>query len=160
MDLLIDLIMEVLNIGNGSDFDDLSGEPKLKVFGRATCFLSIRFGGNVLSRLGWVQGFAAEKYPLVELILDHERIKKAFKPPFPELTENHPDRGRIPSPAGIRMVEVMIRSLIPAALTAFGPESITLSPQKKRRPGSPVFVVTGIESPGVFRDELPTVEVF
>jgi hypothetical protein len=118
MNLLTGLIMNVLDLGDGRSFVDLAGPPKIDVLD-AQLFLIDQIRWECLRRLGWVRNFAAEDYPVVELIFDHEHIKKVFRPPFPELTENHPDHDEFLRRRNMDG-EVMIRSLIPVALTAFG----------------------------------------
>lgn len=117
MAVIYDLIMGILDLGPGAKFDHLAGKDKMKVLDLAL-FLIDQIRWECLKRLNWVEGFAAEKYPLVELILDNKTIKADFKPHFPHLSPNHYDYEEFVRRKDIDG-EAMIRALIPSALTAF-----------------------------------------
>jgi len=117
MAILYNLIMGVFDLGPYNKFQYLSGEPKMKVL-EASLFLVDQIRWECMRRLGWVEGFAGEKYPLVHLIMKYRTLKSEFNPPFPGLKKNQP---RYEEFIKRREVdgEAMIRGLIPIALAAF-----------------------------------------
>ena len=112
------VIMGVFNIRPGFRFESLPGPDKIKVLD-ASLFLIDQIRWESLSRIGWVEGYAAEKFPLVELILNFDKIQKEYRPRFPRLRETHPDYREFIKRRDIDG-ESMIRAMIPAALAAFG----------------------------------------
>ncbi|MFH1136954.1 MAG: hypothetical protein V1816_12840 [Pseudomonadota bacterium] len=121
MTVIYELVMAVLDLGPGGKFEFLPTEPKLKVLD-ASLFLIDQLRWECLARLGWIHGFAAEKHPIVELVLDFEKIRKNFTPRFPSLVESHPNYPEFRFRQNIDG-EAMIRSMIPAALAALGVRS-------------------------------------
>ncbi|MBU2547141.1 MAG: hypothetical protein KKB20_01900 [Proteobacteria bacterium] len=118
MTWLLDLIMTALDLGPEGGFSDLDAGPKMRVLD-AQLFFVDQVRWECLRRLGWVTGFAAESYPLVDLILRAAEIKAGFEPPFPALKETHADYAEFEWRRKIDG-EQMIRSMIPAALAALG----------------------------------------
>ena len=118
MSAIYELIMAVMDLGPGGKFDYLEAEPKLRVLDASLFFID-QLRWECLARLRWVHGFAAEEYPIVELILNFDRIKKNFSPKFPRLAEHHPNYPEFQFREKIDG-EAMIRSMIPAALAALG----------------------------------------
>ncbi|MDY6850888.1 MAG: hypothetical protein SV487_02260 [Thermodesulfobacteriota bacterium] len=118
MTVVYELIMGILGLGPKSKFQNLSGEPKMKVLDASLFFIDqIRW--ECLRRLGWAQGFAGEEYTIAELILNCRKIKEEFTPSYPRLTKTHPNYEDFSRHHGIEG-EAMVRSLIPAALAALG----------------------------------------
>lgn len=117
MAVLYDLIMGVFDFGSYDKFQFLRGEPKIKVL-EASLFLIDQIRWECMRRLGWVEGFAGEKYPLVHLILKHRSLKSEFRPPFPELKKDQPRYEEFLMRREIDG-EAVVRELIPAALAAF-----------------------------------------
>ena len=117
MDVFYDLIIGLLDYDPKLGFDDLEGRDKMRVLD-ASLFIIDQVRWECLKRVGWVSGFAAEEYALVELVLDNDTIKKEFQPRFPNLNPSHPNYGEFLRRQHIDG-EAMIRSMIPAALAAF-----------------------------------------
>lgn len=117
MNVFYDLIMGLLDYDPKLGFDDLEGRDKMRVLD-ASLFLIDQVRWECLKRVGWVSGFAAEKYAIVELVLHNESIKKEFQPRFPNLNPSHPNYSEFLRRQNIDG-EAMIRSMIPAALAAF-----------------------------------------
>ncbi len=115
--LLYDVVVAILDIGQGRHFDDLDSEQKMQVMDVAL-FLIDQIRWECLRRIDWILGFPAENYPLVNLILDYELIKAQFDPPYPQLSETHPRYQEFITRREMDG-EAMIRSMIPAALAAF-----------------------------------------
>lgn len=116
--VLYGLTMSVLGLGSEVKFQYLRGEPKIRVLD-ANLFLIDQIRWECMRRLGWVHGFAAEQYPIVDLIMDGRRIKAEFSPKYPEINDGHPSWEAFHSHGGIDG-EAVLRGLIPAALAAFG----------------------------------------
>ena len=117
--VIYDLIMSIQGHGGApkTDFDSLASKPKLEVLD-ASLFLIDQVRWECLGRLGWVRGYAAEQYPLIDLVLEQKKIKAGFKPPFPHLCDSHPAHAEFQKRRNIDG-ESMIRALIPTALVAF-----------------------------------------
>ncbi|MEW5722052.1 MAG: hypothetical protein AB1896_03030 [Thermodesulfobacteriota bacterium] len=115
-----DLIMGAFDLGPGAKFDHLDSGEKMKVLD-ASLFLIDQIRWECLRRLGWVSGFAGEEYPVVDLVMKHEKIKTEFRPRFPRLSENHPRYSEFLRRRDLDG-EAMIRSMIPGALDLFHPE--------------------------------------
>ena len=118
MGALQDLVMNVLGLGGPEGFDGLKGQPKIRVID-ITLFLVDQVRWECLGRLGWIHGYPGEEYTLAELILQHDRIKREYRPAFPQLKENHAHYEEFQRRRDIDG-EAMIRSMIPTALAAFG----------------------------------------
>lgn len=114
---LYDLVLGVRGWGAGERFHYLEAKPKVEALD-SFLFVADQVRFELMRRLGWVEGVAAEHYPLVDLALYFERIQKEFEPVTPYLTTAYPryvevsDRLRV-EPAAV------VRSLIPQALKAF-----------------------------------------
>ena len=117
MRVLHDLVMGVLGLGPGMKFDYLSGDPKLKILD-ITLFVIDQIRWECMSRLDWIHGFPAEVYPVVDLIMNCERIKAEFEPAFPQICPSHPDYEEFMRRRDADG-ETMVRFMIPSALTAF-----------------------------------------
>ena len=115
--IVYDVVMGVLGLGPATKLDFLNSQSKLQVLD-ASLFLIDQFRWEVMSRLGWVHGYAGEEYSLVEMIQDCRTIKAGFAPSFPLLNDNHPNYEEFMRRKSIDG-ESMLRSMIPAALAAF-----------------------------------------
>jgi hypothetical protein len=115
--LLYDLIMGVLGLGRGAKFFYLNGESKMKVLD-ISIFLMDQIRFECMRRLGWLTGFAAERYPLLALVERYPQIRDTFSPPFPTALQAIPryDEYQL-LPASER--EVFIRKQIPLAIDTF-----------------------------------------
>ena len=115
--LLYDLIMGVLGLGKGTKFFYLTGDSKMKVLDISLFLLDqIRF--DCMRRLGWLTGFAAERYPLLTLVEQYSKIRDTFSPPFPTALQAIPGYEEYQLlPLSER--EVFIRKQIPLAIDTF-----------------------------------------
>lgn len=114
--LLQDIIMGFLGLGPGIKFHFLEGADKLRVLD-VYLFAADQVRWECMRRLGWVEDFAGEQYPLIELILNAKKIKKEFSPKYPRLNRNHPDYDEYLSRREFEG-EAVIRRLIPESLAA------------------------------------------
>jgi hypothetical protein len=116
-----DLVKNVLGLGRDEPFENLSGEDKLEVMDAAFFFIDqVRW--EVMGRLGWIHGYAAEEYSAADLIAHHRVINAEFNPPYPQLAEDHPGRSEFLQRSGVD-AESMLRAMIPEAVEAFGMRS-------------------------------------
>ena len=115
--LLYDLIMGVLGLGTGIKFFYLDGESKMKVLDISLFLLDqIRF--ECMRRLGWLTGFAGERYALLELAANCSKIRDGFSPPFPSALPAIPNYEEYQSlPPSDH--EIFIRKQIPLAIDTF-----------------------------------------
>ncbi len=114
---LYDLVLGVRGWGAGERFHYLEAKPKVEALD-SFLFVADQVRFELMRRLGWVEGVAAEHYPLVDLALHFERIQKEFKPTTPTLTTAYPRYHQVSDRLGIEPAAV-VRSLIPEALKAF-----------------------------------------
>ncbi len=115
--LIYDLIMGALALGSGTKFYYLDGHEKMRVLDISLFILDqIRF--ECMRRLGWITGFAAEYYPLVELITRFDEIKDQYANQTPLVLESNPDY------MAYQQIfhsdrEMFIRRQIPTAISSF-----------------------------------------
>jgi len=112
--VLQDLILGFQGYGTGMKFQYLDAKSKMEVLD-VFFYMADQFRWECMRRLGWVKGFAAEEYPLVELILNYKEIKKEFSPKYPQLTEHHPNYAEFIRNRQFEG-EAIVRRLIPIAL--------------------------------------------
>ena len=115
--LLYDLIMGVLGLGKGVKFFYLDSESKMRVLDISLFLLDqIRF--ECMRRLGWLTGFAGEKYSLLEMAAHSARIRDDFSPSFPSALPAIPSYEEYQS-LHPSEYEVFIRKRIPLAIDTF-----------------------------------------
>lgn len=121
---LNDLIMNLLGLGSGFQFDELKSEEKIGVVDRYL-FLLDRIRFEFMKRLGWLEGYPGEEFALVELIVQFEQIGSSLQAKTPALSRKHPAYDRFCQMDGFEREE-LIRKLIPKALQKDQGSSTTL----------------------------------
>ena len=111
---LYDLIMNLLNLGSGFEFDELRSKQKMAVVDRYL-FLLDRIRFEYMKRLGWLESYLGEEFTLVELVIQFEALAPGLQTKTPALSRNHPDYDKF-SKADAFEKEEFIRKLIPKAL--------------------------------------------
>ncbi len=112
-----ELIMGALNLGKPAKFYYLNNRDQLKVVD-IHLFLMDQVRFEVMHRLGWLDGFAAAKYPLLELVMAFDRIKPLCIGKPLCLSPRHPGYAAFSSMVlGDR--EAFIRRLLPEAMESF-----------------------------------------
>jgi hypothetical protein len=76
----------------------------------------IRF--EMMSRLGWLDNFIGNRFPLFEMVVEYQRIKRACQKHPPTLAKSHPDYEAY-SLLIDRDKQVFIRRMLPLALETF-----------------------------------------
>ncbi|MCA1905082.1 MAG: hypothetical protein LDL11_00645 [Desulfarculus sp.] len=114
---LYDVVLGVRGWGAGERFSYLEAKPKVEALD-AFLFLADQVRFDLMRRLGWVRGVAAEAYPIVDLAMRPLEIQAEFSPLVPELTRAY---GRYHDLERRLAVEpaAVVRSLIPEALLVF-----------------------------------------
>jgi len=118
--LLYELILGVMKLGRGADFDSLASPIKLEVIDKALFLLDqMRF--EVMRRLNWVSPSSFAKVPMVDLIENFTTTYASMKHHTPPLLEHHPRYAEYQ-----KLFEadraVFVRRLVPDALEAFAEE--------------------------------------
>jgi hypothetical protein len=78
-EFLFDMVVIVLNLRAEFNSSGLNSDMRLKILD-VTIFLGDQFRWECMRRLGWVHGFPGETYPLVDLIVDSDKIKSEYRP--------------------------------------------------------------------------------
>ena len=108
---LFDLIMNLLSLGSGFEFNELNSKEKMTVMERYLFMLDrIRF--EYMKRLGWLEGYPAEEFTLVELIVRFDQLAPRLQARTPYLRRDHPDYDKFCNLNTFEMEE-LIRKLIP-----------------------------------------------
>ncbi len=118
--LLYELIMGVMKLGKGTNFDGLASPIKLEVIDKALFLLDqLRF--EVMRRLNWVSPSSFATVPMVDLIENFRTTYASMKNHTPSLLEHHPRYTEYQ-----KLFEAdraaFVRRLIPDALEAFAEE--------------------------------------
>lgn len=121
---LFDLIMNLQQLGSGFEFNELNPREKMRVMDRYLFMLDrVRF--EYMKRLGWLEGYPGQEYPLVELILNFDRLAPRLQADTPVLSRDHPAHDRFRSMNAFEREE-LIRKLIPKVLKEIQDHSTTL----------------------------------
>jgi hypothetical protein len=112
-----ELIMGILDLGAAPKFHYLDREKQMMVMD-IHLFLADQVRFELIRRLGWLKNFFCEKYRLLEMVQDFNKIKARCKDNQPELVESHPD---YPTCKKLTRMdrEVFIRRMFPKALETF-----------------------------------------
>ncbi len=121
---LHDLIMNLLNLGSGFEFEELDSKQKMAVVDRYL-FLLDRIRFEYMKRLGWLESYPGEEFTLVDFVIQFEALAPGLQTKTPVLSRNHPDYERF-SKMGAFEKEEFIRKLIPKALREIQDSSTTL----------------------------------
>ena len=121
---LHDLIMNLLSLGSGFEFDELGPEDKMGVVDRYLFILDqIRF--EYMKRLGWLESYPGEEYALVELIIHFDELAPGIQAKIPSLSRKHPAYHKFSNMGDFEKGE-LIRQLIPKALKEIQDHSTSL----------------------------------
>ncbi|MBN1103703.1 MAG: hypothetical protein JXL84_09855 [Deltaproteobacteria bacterium] len=121
---ILDLIMNLQNLGSGFEFHDLPPKEKMAVMD-GYLFLLDRVRFEWMKRLGWLEDYPGEEYTLVELVLRFEELGPTLQARTPSLSRDHP-RYETFRRMNAYEREELIRKLIPEALKEIEDYSTTL----------------------------------
>ena len=112
-----DLIMGIMDLGAAPEFHHLGNRDQMMVVD-IHLFLADQVRFDMMRRLAWIKDFEGEKYSLVEMVQDFDRVKTKCRGKPPELERSNPDYN-----AYMRLTigdkEVFIRRMLQEALDAF-----------------------------------------
>jgi len=111
---ILDLVMNLLNLGSGFEFHELPPKEKMGVM---DCYLFVldRVRFEWMMRLGWLQDYPGEEYSLVHMILHFEELGPRLQAHTPTLRRDHPRYDAFRRMNAFEQEE-LIRRLIPEAL--------------------------------------------
>lgn len=113
---IYELIMTLQGMGSGFEFADLSPKNKMDVIDQYLFILDrIRF--ECMKRLGWIEAYPGEDYPLVEMVLQFDRVAPGLQAEIPRLSAGHPGYDEYRRLSTFDR-EAFVRKLIPKALKA------------------------------------------
>jgi hypothetical protein len=121
---LLDLIMNLQNLGSGFEFSELDPKEKMAVLDRYL-FLLDRIRFEFMKRLGWLDTYPGEEITVVDLILRFEQLAPRLQADTPTLSRDHAaydDFCRMNTFGR----EELVRKLIPKALKHIEDHSTTL----------------------------------
>ncbi len=113
-----ELILGILGLGEAPKFYYLSNQDQMMVMD-IHLFLADQMRLEVMRRLGWVAGFAGEKYGLLEMVQNSEQVKAECKKEPPRLSEAQPDFETYSKLTTSGDKEMMLRRKLREALEAF-----------------------------------------
>lgn len=121
---IYDLIMNLQHLGSGFEFNELNPKKKMAIIDQYLFVLDrIRF--ECMKRLGWLQSYPGEDFPLVELIVNFDKIAPSLQAKIPELDKGHHCYEEYKAMT-TNDKEAFIRKLIPKALEEIQNYSTTL----------------------------------
>ncbi len=121
---IYDLIMNLQNLGSGFEFNELSPKKKMALIDQYLFVLDrIRF--ECMKRLGWLKSYPGEQYPLVELIVNFDKLAPSLEAEIPLLAQGHNSHEEYEAMT-TNDKEAFIRKLIPKALEEIQNYSTTL----------------------------------
>jgi hypothetical protein len=109
-----DLIMNLKDLGAGLNFDELDPVEKMAVLD-IHLFLLDRVRYEYMKRLGWIDCYPGEEYPIVELVIYFKDLAPDIQARPPVLSRSHPRYMEYISKNLFEKDEI-IRKLIPEAL--------------------------------------------
>jgi hypothetical protein len=112
-----EFIMGILNLGTAIKFNYLENRDQMRVVD-IHLFLVDQVRFELMRRLRWIRAFEGEKYNLVEMVLEFDRVKTKCRGNPPELADSNSDY-----PTYMRLTagdkEVFIRRMLQEALKTF-----------------------------------------
>jgi hypothetical protein len=121
---LYDLIMNLLNLGSGFEFEELNPEGKMRVVDRFLFLLDqIRF--EYMKRLGWLESYPGEEFTMVDQVMGYNQLAPYIRGKMPSLSQEHPAYQRFCLMNDFEKGE-LIRKLIPKAIIETQNQSTTL----------------------------------
>jgi hypothetical protein len=121
---LLDLVMNLQNLGSGFEFNALAPGDKMRVMD-AYLFLLDRIRYEWMKRLGWLETYAGEEMTLVDMVLEAEELAPRLQACTPVLSRRHPRYGEYHDLNAFQREE-LVRRLIPLALKEIKDQSTTL----------------------------------
>jgi hypothetical protein len=121
---LYDLAMNLQGLGSGFEFNELGQKKKMIVIDQYL-FLLDRVRFECMKRLGWLESYPGEKFTLVDLITQFDRLAPDLQAQVPVLSKNHPDY-KTYSSVNTFEKEAVVRRLIPKVLAKMENYSTTL----------------------------------
>lgn len=121
---LYDLIMNLLGLGSGFEFDELSPKNKMIVVDRYL-FLLDRIRFECMKRLGWLERYPGEGIALVRFVTHFDQLAPILQAETPHLSQSYPGYDNY-SAMNTLDREVFVRKLIPIALQEIEGYSTTL----------------------------------
>lgn len=114
---LYSLIIGFLGYGREVTFDDLDSKAQTLVLD-IHLFISDQIRFEMMYRLGWLDRFSGNRFPLLEIVTDFERIRQFCSRQPPSLAKNHSDYEAYCLLFDLDQ-QVFLRRLFPAAMAAF-----------------------------------------
>lgn len=121
---LLDLIMNLNNLGSGFEFSDIDPKKKMGVLDRYL-FVLDRTRFEYMKRLGWLEDYPGEEFSLVDLIADFEHLAPRLLANTPTLSRDHADYDRFQR-MNVFEREELVRKLIPKAIKHMEDHTTTL----------------------------------
>ena len=121
---MLDLIMNLENMGSGFEFSEIDPKDKMAVLDRYL-FLLDRTRFEYMKRLGWLENYPGEEFSVVELILEFERLAPRLQANTPTLSRDHDAYEKFQR-MNVFEKEELVRRLIPEALKHMEDQSTTL----------------------------------
>ena len=112
-----ELIMGILDLGNAPKFHYLGNRDQMMVVD-IHLFLADQIRFEMMRRLGWIRTFEGEKYSLLNMVQDFEKVKLKCREHPPVLAESNPGYAAYEKLI-IGDKEVFIRRMLQEALEAF-----------------------------------------
>jgi len=121
---LYDLIMNLKGFGSGFEFEELNPKKKMAVIDQYL-FLLDRIRFECMKRIGLLESYPGEDFPLVELIINFDNVAPGLYAEIPILSPDYPSH-KMYSKMNTFDKEVFIRKLIPKVLEEIQNYSTTL----------------------------------
>lgn len=112
-----ELIMGILDLGTAPKFHYLGNRDQMMVVD-IHLFLADQIRFEMMRRLGWIRTFEGEKYSLLNMVQDFEKVKLKCREHPPVLAESNPGYAAYEKLI-IGDKEVFIRRMLQEALEAF-----------------------------------------
>ncbi len=116
-----ELILAMKNLGGKARFFFMEDKEKMVIID-VGMFLLDQFRFECLKRLGWIDSYPAENYPILELINNYDVLSSKIRNQNPILSKTHPRYDDFQRATKLDK-EVIIRRLFPEALKIFTPQN-------------------------------------
>jgi hypothetical protein len=121
---LLDLIMNLENLGSGFEFSEIDPKAKMAVLDRYL-FILDRTRFEYMKRLGWLENYPGEEFALVDLIVEFDRLAPRLQANIPTLSRDHDAYDEFQK-MNVFEREELVRKLIPRAIKHMEDQSTTL----------------------------------
>lgn len=112
-----ELIFGALSLGKSNDLRFIDKDQQLRVID-LHLFLADQVRFEMMRRIGWISSYPCQAYPLIDLVMKFESVKKNSRGLYPHLSETHPRYDAFQSTSDLDK-ETFIRTLLPLALEEF-----------------------------------------